>query len=104
MSEAKEPSHSHHKPDRSPTQFLTTRLPTDHLPASPPTSIRNLEHYNKPSSSSQSDHLHKSAIMSGLEKALFNLKVRPYRSAGSSSPPTTQPLRQSPPQTQPDTS
>merc|ERR1712000_57221 len=34
----------------------------------------NLEHYNKPSSSSQSDHLHKSAIMSGLEKALFNLK------------------------------
>merc|ERR1711964_691298 len=36
--------------------------------------IRNLEHYNKPSSSSQSDHLHKSAIMSGLEKALFNLK------------------------------
>merc|ERR1711939_984862 len=41
---------------------------------SPPTSIRNLEHYNKPSSSSQSDHLHKSAIMSGLEKALFNLK------------------------------
>merc|ERR1711939_1151834 len=36
--------------------------------------IRNLEHSTKPSSSSQSDHLHKSAIMSGLEKALFNLK------------------------------
>lgn len=66
------------RPSSRPRGYTSNSLPNNSNDSS--RNSKQTTFYIQPYSS------HTTAIMSGLEKALFNLKVRPYRLAGSSSP------------------